>query len=161
AFGQFGFYDAVDFDPKRAPGGHPQIVRSYMAHHQGMGLLAIDNFLSQDVMVRRFHGSPGVESWALLLDEKIPEGAIPPRAEESLDEPTNEERQEMPHLPEWQPDARPAQAWALGNGNLTSIVTLSGNRGLRHGELMMTRWDLDPTSERHGSRVYIRDQEDG
>jgi hypothetical protein len=41
-----------------------------MAHHQGMSLLAIANFLHQDVVQRWFHSHPRVQTTELLLQEK-------------------------------------------------------------------------------------------
>lgn len=42
--GRFGLYEAADFTPSRLSGGSSfEIVRSYMAHHLGMSLVAIDN----------------------------------------------------------------------------------------------------------------------
>ena len=53
--GRFGLYEAADFTPSRLSGGSSfEIVRSYMAHHLGMSLVAIDNALTEDVMQRRF-----------------------------------------------------------------------------------------------------------
>ena len=49
------------------------IVREYMAHHQGMILLALANYLhGQTSMVRRFHADPRVQSVDLLLQERVP-----------------------------------------------------------------------------------------
>ena len=57
--GTHGFYESVDFSPVRLPiGTSHAIVRSYMAHHQGMILLSLVNYLHDDTMVRRFHADP-------------------------------------------------------------------------------------------------------
>src|SRR6202035_5657359 len=40
--GIYGFYEAVDYTPSRlAPGQSHAVVRSYMAHHQGMSFLSL------------------------------------------------------------------------------------------------------------------------
>ncbi len=71
--GTYGFYESVDFSPPGLPLGETHaIVRSYMAHHQGMILLSLLNYLHDDVMVRRFHADPLVRSVELLLQEKVP-----------------------------------------------------------------------------------------
>ncbi len=74
ALGTYGFYDAVDFNPQRSR-SHSRFrrfvpVRCWMAHHQGMTLLAIANFLHQDVVERWFHSHPRVQATELLLQEK-------------------------------------------------------------------------------------------
>lgn len=70
--GPYGFYEAVDFDPKRRRSwlrGY-ELVRCWMAHHQGMSLLSIANFLHDDVVQRWFHSHPRVQATELLLQEK-------------------------------------------------------------------------------------------
>ena len=51
--GAFGFYEALDFTPARLPeDSRVTVVRAYMAHHQGMTLLALANVVL-DGMTRR------------------------------------------------------------------------------------------------------------
>ncbi|HEY1799451.1 MAG TPA: glucoamylase family protein [Terriglobales bacterium] len=69
--GPYGFYESVDFNPVRHTWRHRnEIVRCWMAHHEGMSLLAIANFLRDDVVQRWFHGDPRVQATELLLHEK-------------------------------------------------------------------------------------------
>ena len=62
------------------------LIRAFMAHHQGMSLVALDNVLQTDRMEQRFHADPSVQATELLLQERIPVGvpAAHPRAEEVL-----------------------------------------------------------------------------
>ena len=71
--GRYGFYDAVDFEsgvPLAQQNG--TVVRSFMAHHQGMGLLALSNALLGNRMQKRFHAEPMVAATELLLQERVP-----------------------------------------------------------------------------------------
>jgi len=70
--GPYGFYEAIDFDRKRRRSWFHcfEIVRCWMAHHQGMSLLSIANFLHDDVVQRWFHSHPRVQATELLLQEK-------------------------------------------------------------------------------------------
>jgi cyclic beta-1,2-glucan synthetase len=66
----YGFYEAIDFTKDHIPKGEEyQIVHTYMCHHQGMIMLALVNYLQEDVMIRRFHADPRVESLELILQE--------------------------------------------------------------------------------------------
>jgi len=69
----YGFYEAVDFTPKRnkEAGGHV-VVQNWMAHHQGMSLVAAANVLCGSVMQRRFHAEPRVTAIERLLHERRP-----------------------------------------------------------------------------------------
>jgi len=62
--GAFGFYEAADFSS-----GKPILVREWMAHHQGMSLLAILNLLQDNVVQRWFHANPMVQATELLLHD--------------------------------------------------------------------------------------------
>ncbi|MBP1701736.1 MAG: carbohydrate binding protein [Chloroflexi bacterium] len=74
--GMYGFYEAADFTQARlAVGQERAIVQSYMAHHQGMIMLSLVNYLQGDAMVRRFQRDPRIQSVELLLLEQIPRDA--------------------------------------------------------------------------------------
>ncbi len=64
-----GFFESLDY----AASGHgaPELVRSHMAHHQGMGLAAIANALLDGRMQDRFHLDPRVQATEFLLEERM------------------------------------------------------------------------------------------
>ncbi len=69
--GRYGFYEAADYTPEvKSWRRDHEIVRCWMAHHQGMSLVSIANLLFDGVMQRWFHGSPQVQATELLLHEK-------------------------------------------------------------------------------------------
>ena len=75
ARGRYGYYEALDFTRARLPEGQPYaIVRSFMAHHQGMTIVAIHNVLLDGLMRERFHREPIVRATQLLLQERAPQG---------------------------------------------------------------------------------------
>jgi hypothetical protein len=71
-FGAYGFYEAADFTSvrRRLWQDRYQLVRCWMAHHQGMSLLALANFLNDNVVQKWFHAEPRVQATELLLHEK-------------------------------------------------------------------------------------------
>ena len=64
-----GFFESIDFTDRF---GAPEVVHCFMAHHQGMALLAIDNALLGNRMQERFHHDPLVQSTEFLLEERMP-----------------------------------------------------------------------------------------
>jgi hypothetical protein len=80
--GDYGFYEAADY----TEGREPQLVRSWMAHHQGMSLLALTNLLRDGAFQRWFHSTPIVRATELLLHEK----PLSKEAKGELDEATVE-----------------------------------------------------------------------
>ena len=87
--GRFGFYEAADFEPSGAirPEGY-ELVRCWMAHHQGMSLLAACNLLADSTLEDLFHAEPLVAATERLLHERLPLGV----RVESADEPPRGER---------------------------------------------------------------------
>ncbi len=79
--GNFGFYEAADY----TEGSQAELVRSWMAHHQGMCLLAITNLLKDNIVQHWFHSTPRVRAAELLLHEK-------PLSKETLKELSNHTR---------------------------------------------------------------------
>ena len=57
--GPYGFFEAIDYTPARVPVGQSYaVVRSFMAHHQGMSLLGLAYRLLDRPMQRRFTSMP-------------------------------------------------------------------------------------------------------
>lgn len=60
----YGFYESYDYETKDA-------VRAYFAHHQGMSLLGITNYLKKGIIKDYFHSNVNVRTFELLLKEKV------------------------------------------------------------------------------------------
>ena len=158
----YGFYESLDLGA-RGSGGGGRPVRAFMAHHQGMTLLGIDNALRDRPMVRRFHASAGVEAAEHLLHEQAPwqvpveKPWTPPERErpEVRAEPTAPERWTPPEDP-----ARP-QVQLLSNGSYRVLISSSGRGGSSWNGRMVTRWEPDPTVEDRGTSIYLRDRSTG
>ena len=74
--GRFGLYEAVDYTPARLPRSHASVVvRSFMAHHQGMILLSLAHLLLARPMQKRFESDPQFKATLLLLQERPPKVA--------------------------------------------------------------------------------------
>ena len=165
--GTYGLFEALDLTSERAlpqGDGRPPftIVRSYMAHHQGMLLVALGNFLNQRTMLERFHANPLVATGEALLNERAPlrtpaEWPLvdSPKVSGAADQPV------LPHPPgPWQSDEQASrQAFVLSNGRLTSLLTASGGGGLRWQGLALTRYEPDATRDSDGLWLYLRDED--
>ena len=139
------------------------IVKSYMAHHQGMALVAIGNVLNNRAMVERFHADPIVEATELLLQERMPRDVLVarPRAEEVKSAadvrdlvPPVLRRFTSPH------DAIP-RTHLLSNGRYAVMVTAAGSGYSRWGDIAVTRWREDVTRDSWGSYLFLRDMHTG
>ena len=70
--GRYGFYESVEIKINGGSDSADRITRCWMAHHQGMILLAISNLLSRSAMHERFHAVPMIAATERLLHEKMP-----------------------------------------------------------------------------------------
>jgi cyclic beta-1,2-glucan synthetase len=170
AKGAFGFYDAVDYTGRRPDdageavavrSGQGTVVATYMAHHQGMTLVALANVLLGDRMVERFHADPRVKATELLLQERIPRQAPviePQPAEVSRVAPPSlaraPRRFRTPH------SAYP-RAQILSNGSYVAIVTNGGGGTSFCRGRAVTRWREDRTRDPGSQFVYLRDVHSG
>ena len=73
-FGRFGHYEAVDFTPKRIGDSPYEMIKSYMAHHIGMSILAVNNAVNGGILQKRFLADREMRSAKELLQEKITNG---------------------------------------------------------------------------------------
>lgn len=157
---RFGFYEAVDYTAERLPPGKSfAIIRAYMAHHQGMILVALNNLVHDNIVRRRFHAEPLVRSTELLLQERIPHNAPAshPRAEEVLSGRLVRQlsgRTARLFSSTGKPTPR---VQLLSNGVYSVMVTTSGAGYSMHRDMAVTRWREDTTRDNWGSFIYLRD----
>jgi cyclic beta-1,2-glucan synthetase len=164
ASGPYGFREALDYTTRRLPeGASVAVVKSYMAHHQGMVLVAIGNVLNGGVMIDRFHADPLVAATELLLHERMPRDVLVarPRAEEAKSAadvrdlvPPVLRRFNSPH------DAIP-RTHVLSNGRYAVMMTAAGSGYSRWGGIAVTRWREDVTRDPWGSYLFLRDMQTG
>jgi cyclic beta-1,2-glucan synthetase len=159
--GRFGMYEAVDFgrNPIRAPS---HVVKSYMAHHQAMILLAIDNALHNNVMVDRFHADLRIAAVDYLLLERLP-GEVRREPSAPLLVPTRRTHQAGGTVSPWRVESGPQRpaVHVLSNGRWSTLITDRGSGNARWPGHAITRWRADPTVDEDGTWLYVQDVERG
>ena len=163
--GAYGFYEAVDYTPSRVPRGKQHvIVRSFMAHHQGMSLLAFAHVLLNRPMQRRFMSDPLLRATELLLQERVPKkgATVHPHAAEvsaAAHPPAAEAGGIMRVFTD--PSTPIPEVHLLSNGRYHVMTTNSGGGYSRWRDLAVTRWREDATRDCWGSFIYLRDRDSG
>ncbi len=159
ARGEYGYYEAMDYSAGRVPEGRSvAVVRTYMAHHQGMSLVALDNVLQERVMQVRFHAEPAITAADLLLQERSIRFVEAPALIEA-DGPLSHELDEVPDV------ARSIEGFAsstpvthlLSNRRYTVMLTDSGGGYSSWRARAVTRWREDATRDCWGSFIYLYD----
>jgi cyclic beta-1,2-glucan synthetase len=164
ALGKYGFYESVDYTRSRLPEHHrSMVVRCFMAHHQGMSLVAMANCLLGDVMVRRFHAEPMVRATELLLQERMPSVPVPVDTpdEEAVPRPAGPGGLDLLCRQLTTPNTPGPRTHLLSGGQYLVMVTNAGSGFSRCGDLDVTRWREDYTRDDHGQFCYIRDLTSG
>jgi cyclic beta-1,2-glucan synthetase len=163
AEGRYGFYEALDFTASRLPAGqNAAIVRSFMAHHQGMTITAIANTLTGGLLRQRFHAEPLVQAVDLLLQERVPRdvNAAPPRAEEVLT--AASDTMLLPTIRRFDtPATTPPTAHLLSNGRYGVMLTPKGAGYSQWRDMAVTRWRADASRDPLGGFVFARDTGSG
>ena len=164
AEGRFGFYEALDYTPTRIPEGESvAIVRAFMAHHQGMTIVAIADALLDGAMRARFHAEPMIKATELLLQERMPRDVAATRlwaadvksAAGARDvEPSGGRRFASAQ------QATPA-THLLSNGRYSTMLTAAGSGYSRWGDMALTRWREDATCDDSGFYIYVKDLRTG
>ncbi|MBT2771539.1 glycosyl transferase [Halomonas sp. ISL-60] len=160
ALGRYGFYEALDFTRSRLPAGESVvIVRSFMAHHQGMTIAAIANTLNYGQMRARFHREPMIQASELLLQERVPRNVAiaHPRAEEvkSTASQTINEAQTIRRASTTA--SGPPVTHLLSNGCYSVMLTATGGGYSRWRNVAISRWQPDATRDHLGSFIFLRD----
>jgi len=158
--GPMGLFEAADFSRRRIEKGKPfQIVRSHMAHHQGMILITICNVLSRWYIANLFGNLPRVQAYQLLLEEKNVKlkNVIKRPLKRRIPVPETDSEQAQRKA---RPLCLPMDAHLLYGAGTTLLVDAQGGGYLARNGLMLTRF----REECHipsGIRFYMKDSQSG
>lgn len=162
--GNYGYFEAADYTPERLSVESKRvIIKSYMAHHQGMSLLALNNYLNDNVLQMRFAADPQVKSAQLLLQEKVPINVVFTKDNKEKILPfkgvINKDKGSYRRATALQ-EPLPL-AHILSNGNYSVMTTDKGTGYSRDRGLAVTRWREDSIFDNYGMFFYVKNKEVG
>ncbi len=158
ARGSLGFIEALDYTPALQTDGRARIpVNTFMAHHQGMSLVALANVLLDGVVQRWGMADPHLQAVGALLHERTPR-EVPMR------QPLPAGPRKPPPLalvPALLRDVLPGQqavepTQLLSNGRLHVSLRANGAGTTRLGALALVRERDDALRDDQGSFLYLR-----
>ena len=154
-FNKYGFYESIDFTPGRTKNGY-EPVKTYMAHHQGLILLSINNLMNKNIIQKRFMQNPEIRAIDILLQEKMPENMII----------TKEEKEKVEKI-KYQDYEDYAQrkynkineylniSNVIANDDYTIVMDQYGNGYSKYKDIQINRYkETDDSSE--GIKFYIK-----
>lgn len=116
--GRYGFYESIDYTPVRLKNhSRKEVVKTYMAHHQGLILLSINNAINNNILKRRFSSNPEIEAVDILLQERMPKDTI-----------ITKERKEKIEKNRTNTDAGYVEFEAITNRRLRNINVISNEK---------------------------------
>jgi len=157
--GAYGLYEAIDYTPSRLRSGKKSnIVRSFMAHHQGMSMLALNNYLNNNIMQERFHSNPVIKSAELLLQEKVPAKSVVAKEHRERYVPAKRAVKEEGEVIRRYgiPDSQLPQVHILSNGSYSVMVTNGGSGYSKNNGMAVTRWDGNLRGSSTGMFIFIQ-----
>jgi cyclic beta-1,2-glucan synthetase len=157
--GLYGFYEAVDFTPSRMDSESSyRIVKSFMAHHQGMSLAALNNFFNGNILQKRFHSDPVIRSADLLLQEKMPARVVYSKGhrEEWVSRNRRIEHTESTAVRTYGiPGTIPPNVHLLSNGEYSVLITDGGSGRSLCANTAVNRWEPDYVNK-NGFYIFIQ-----
>jgi cellobiose phosphorylase len=161
--GKYGLYEAVDYTPARQQRGQSgMVLRSFMAHHQGMSFLSLAYLLLDRPMQKRFKSDPLFQATMLLLQEKIPKSIpVHVHSNELANIRTLSGDVQTPIRVLKSPHTEIPEVQLLSNGRYHVVVTNAGGGYSRWKDIAVTRWREDTTCDNWGTFCYIRDMASG
>jgi len=164
AVGRYGFYDALDFTPSRVPDrARFATIKAFMAHHQGMTLVALADVLGGGRIRRRFHAEPMIAATDLVLQERVPQDiALLCPILETTDAKTIADDSASSTVRRFiTPHSFVPRTHLLSNGRYTVMMTAAGSGYSRWHDTAVTRWREDTTCDPWGSFIFLRDRRSG
>ena len=156
--GSHGFYEAADYTPERLPFETKRaVIKSFMSHHQGMSLLAIDDFLHHNVLQLRFHSDAEMNAAHLLLQEKIPRHLLITKETREKAFPSKGMviKEALCVRKFTGIDAQMPYAHILSNGNYMILMTDRGTSYSKNKLISVSRWRTDTLLNPYGMFFYI------
>ena len=153
-YGKYGFYEAADYTKSRI-NSEFAIVKSYMAHHIGMSLLAICNLIFNNRFQKRFMSDKRLGSFTELLEEKLPEtvilynNGVQSKIPDVIRKPLMSESDEISLTGE--------KGAILSNGTIGCLLTDSGCGFLKYKDVNVTRYRTDNIKYPLGVFAFLTD----
>ena len=157
ANGRYGFYESIDYTASRLSNNEKKkVVKTYMAHHQGLILLSINNALNDKILIKRFSKNPEIEAIDILLQERMPQKAIV----------TKEKKEKIEKLKMKNYENYTERIYSKVNNNLkdvnvisngvyTSYSFLDGQGFSKYGNILVNRYK-ETADYKQGNFFYLR-----
>lgn len=148
-YNKYGFYESIDYTPTRLRKNETKaIVKTYMAHHQGLILLSINDLMNNNIVQKRFVQNPEIEAVDILLQERMPENIIITKEEKEKVEKIkyidyeNATQREITKI-----NTKLNNVNVIGNDKYTIIMDQKGNGYSKYNNILINRYKYTDDEE--------------
>ena len=140
---KYGFYESIDYTPTRLKKAQEySVVKTYMAHHQGLILLSINNLFKDNILQKRFMKNPQIQAVDILLQERMPENVIITKEEKEKIEKTKYVEEEFYSQKEiTKISTKLPQVNCLSSNNYTIITNSRGQGYSKYEDILINRYN--------------------
>ncbi len=156
--GRYGYFEALDFGVRHQWGtSAPNVIRAFMAHHQGMILAALGNAVFDDMLIHQFASDPRVETVRYLLAESLPVASAVEKTQLKGRVPLRPGAHSTAPSVTW-PVQQDNEVLLLSNGRIVSVVTGCAGGQLMWKDIAATRDRLSFDGPRAGVQIWFADR---
>jgi cyclic beta-1,2-glucan synthetase len=157
---RYGLYEAVDFVHGNKGNIKYSIVKSYMAHHQGMILSALTNYFYEGKLQNTFHSSKMVMATQSILKEKsVPRNLVIEDFNKSIQPKANGLQELYTQKTKYTVTGEETpKAHVLSNGNYSCMLTQLGTGFSKYKDLLLNQWSNDYMRVNSGNFIFINDK---
>ncbi len=156
-YNKYGFYESIDYTPERVKKGKKaSVVKTYMAHHQGLILLSINNFINDNIYQKRFSRNPEIEAVNILLQERIPEKSLITKEDkEKVEKPKYVDYENYTKQTYRKVDSRLIKGNVISNEEYTVAMNQTGMGVSKYRNIFINRFkETKPYNQ--GIQMYIK-----
>ena len=157
-YDKYGFYESIDYTISRLKYGKKyEPVKTYMAHHQALSLLAINNFINNNILIKRFSENPEIEAVDILLQERMPENAIITKEKkEKIEKAKPKDYQNYMEAVYTKIEDKLNRTNTISNGSYTVCTKQNGESFSKYNGILVNRFK-ETADYKQGILFYIKD----
>lgn len=157
--GEYGLYEAIDFTPERLQLNEKYaVVTTYMAHHQGLILLSINNLINNEVLQNRFYKNPEIEAIDILLQEKMPRNIVITKTKkEKIEKLKYKDYEDFAQRVITKLNSSYENTNFISNDNYMVFITDKGDGYSKLGDIYINNYKKT-SEEMQGIKIYIKNK---
>ncbi len=156
-YNEYGFYESIDYTPNRLKREQQyETVKTYMAHHQGLILLSINNFFNNKVLQTRFMKNPEIKAVDILLQERMPQNVIITKEQkEKVEKIKNVDYESYSQREYKKINENLLPINVISNNNYTVVIDQKGNGYSKYNNILINRYK-ETDEEEQGIVFYLK-----